>query len=435
MSQEAFSRRTLIAGGMAVGVGALLAACTPQSTAGGGGGGTAKTGRIRFMSNHSAQEAALFQKAADDYMAAHPKVTIDYLNIADLTSYQTKMKTLATTDQLPDVFYTRTAEIASQGKEEWNLDLTKYAKAHADVEDLWKAQRVQMTYKGKLLGLPYDFSDWGIYYNKTMFQQAGVPLPTSDDLTWSDLFEIARKFRRGSGSQQTQWGLALRFDEWLWWGILDAFGGALLSKDQKRCTASKPANVKALQAFLELYADGTAPLTSATTTSVDPFVAGKCAMQIYGSWAGQSRRDGIGTAFEWDVVKLPKGPAGRRSIVPNGGSWGVSAATKSPSLAQDFCTFLAAPAQQRSFIVEPLRGIAGRPSLIPEEQKLAAKVAPANFSIFADELKDDALNVSYPDYWDSLIASWTTRVKTLTDPKDAEAALQGVENDVNQAIF
>lgn len=432
MTGSAFSRRKLLKAGVAMGSVAFLAACTPAGKGATSGGAAS----LRFMTNHSTTEEAVFKAAVDTFKASNPKIAVEYLNIADLASYQTKIKTLAIADQLPDVFYTRTAEVPSQGKLEWNLDLTEYAKKNADVDDLWPAQVKQMTYKKQLLGLPYDFSNQAIYVNKTMFESEGIPFPEGDDVTWEELFDVAAAFKKMEGSQQVRWGISNRFDEWLWLGIFDSFGGGLLNKDQTKCTAALPENVDALRLFLNLYKSGTSPITAALPTGVDPFAAGLVAMQMNGSWAGQSRRDTIGDAFEWDVIKLPKGPSGKRSITANGGSWGVSSTTEFPDAAQQFCTFLAAPAQQSTFIAKPMRGIPGRPSVAAEWEKIvaSANVPPASNKIFAEQM-EEALDITYPVFWQEVVTSWTNRARSLTNPDDVKAALQGVQDDVNRATF
>ncbi|MGC4153010.1 MAG: sugar ABC transporter substrate-binding protein [Propionicimonas sp.] len=435
------SRRSLIKASVAIGGAAALAACTNTGTAPTGGTGGGGPARLRFMTNHSTAEEALFRQAIEGFKSVSPDVTIDYLNIGDLASYQTKMKTLAAANDLPDVFYTRTAEVPSQAKLGWNLDLTEYANANADVNDIWPAQVGQMSYEGKLYGLPYDFSNQGIYYNKTMFEAEGIPLPT-DELTWEELFAIAAAFKKLEGGSQTRWGIALRWDDWLWRGIFKAFGGGLLTEDQTASTANSAENIEAMRLFMKQIDDGVAPLLSALPTGVDPFAAGLVALQVNGSWATQSRRDNIGDAFEWDVVKLPKGPAGTRSISPNGGSWGVAAATAAPDAAQAFCAYLAAPEQQMMFIAEPMRGLPGRPSVAAKWEEIvkSAKVPPANIGVFPAQMQDDAIADTYPTFWQDVIASWTSRVGSstgtvLTGSADVEAALQGLHDDIARAIF
>ena len=62
-------------------------------------------------------------------------------------------------------------------------------------------------YKGKLHGLPKDYSPHVIWINETALQQAGVALPRPD-WTWDDLLDTARRFtQRGADGKAQRLGL------------------------------------------------------------------------------------------------------------------------------------------------------------------------------------------------------------------------------------
>ncbi|WP_446909783.1 extracellular solute-binding protein, partial [Klebsiella pneumoniae] len=48
------------------------------------------------------------------------------------------------------------------------------------------------TYDGKHYGVPKDFDTIGVFYNKKIFKDAGVELPTAD-WTWDDFHDKAKK--------------------------------------------------------------------------------------------------------------------------------------------------------------------------------------------------------------------------------------------------
>ena len=58
---------------------------------------------------------------------------------------------------------------------------------------------------GKQLGIPKDLDSAAVWYNKDMFDEAGIPYPTAD-WTWDDFREIAKKLTKADGSQ---YGLAM----------------------------------------------------------------------------------------------------------------------------------------------------------------------------------------------------------------------------------
>ena len=55
-----------------------------------------------------------------------------------------------------------------------------------------------LTVGGKLYALPMRTDFWIVYYNKDPFDKAGVPYPTND-MTWKQYDEIARKITSGFG--------------------------------------------------------------------------------------------------------------------------------------------------------------------------------------------------------------------------------------------
>ncbi len=91
-------------------------------------------------------------------------------------------------------------------------------------------------FEGKQYLLPKDFSPLGVYYNKKIFDEAGVAYP-QDGWTWDDLVKTAQTLTKDSnGDGQTDvWGIQLPaswttgFEYWV-----AASGGKLISEDGKQ---------------------------------------------------------------------------------------------------------------------------------------------------------------------------------------------------------
>lgn len=71
-------------------------------------------------------------------------------------------------------------------------------------EDIWGLY----TYDDKYYAVPKDVDTIALWYNKTMFDEAGLAYPTAD-WTWDDVSEAAKKLTKDDGSQ---YGLAVRND-------------------------------------------------------------------------------------------------------------------------------------------------------------------------------------------------------------------------------
>lgn len=60
----------------------------------------------------------------------------------------------------------------------------------------------ELTIDGKIYALPFRSDFWVVYYNKDIFDKAGVPYPTND-MTWAQFDEIAGKLKGGMGVNRT----------------------------------------------------------------------------------------------------------------------------------------------------------------------------------------------------------------------------------------
>lgn len=59
----------------------------------------------------------------------------------------------------------------------------------------------ELTIDGKIYALPFRSDFWVVYYNKDIFDKAGVPYPTND-MTWKQFDETAEKLKGGFGSNK-----------------------------------------------------------------------------------------------------------------------------------------------------------------------------------------------------------------------------------------
>ena len=157
----------------------------------------------------SPAEIATHQAVADAFMDEHPEIKIEILS-APWGDYFTKVQTLwASGDatQIPDVlFLTPVLPYAAQGVLE-NLD-PYIEKAGYDLEDYWPSLLDLSSFDGSVYGFPRDSGLEVLYYNKDIFDEAGLEYP-NDDWTWDDLRAAAEALTVKDGDQTTRYGLAM----------------------------------------------------------------------------------------------------------------------------------------------------------------------------------------------------------------------------------
>ena len=418
------NRRSFLAGSAALGVAAVSGCSTGRSA-----------DRLTFLVNHTNQEAELFQKVIDQFVRSHPRlgIRVQVQNIANGAQFYTKLRTVSVTHDLPDIWYARTLDTAFNVANDWQRDLTDRIRSEpsVDVSDMWPSQVRQMSIGDQQYSLPYDFSCYAIYYNKTMFEKAGIPRPDDDNWTWSDLFDLASSFGHRSGRRQDRWGFYFSLSDWLFDGIFRSNGGSLFNADGTQVTVGSQENIDTMHQFIKQLDNGNAPRSQTLGAAVDPFVSGLVAMAVNGSWASKQTRDQIGDRFDWDVLKLPKGTTGERAVATAGGAWGISTDSKNPDACWELISYLSARQQINTFISKPLRGTPGRQSSATDETRLASRddQPPHSFGIFAEQIRKDSYPVTYPSFWAEFETIWNNRTSALNAGARPEDVLRQVQKD------
>jgi multiple sugar transport system substrate-binding protein len=203
------------------------------------------------------------------------------------------------------------------------------------------------TVDGQLFFLPKDYSTLAVYYNKALFDAAGVPYP-EDGWTWDDLLATAQALTQDTdGDGQTDiYGIQLPanwttgFEYWV-----AAAGGSLISEDGASYVGymDSPEAIRAAQFYGDLYNEyAVAPPPadlSAFGGGNSDFDTGMAAMRIFGRWpqAGMLNNPNI----DLGVVGTPS-DAVEANILFWGG-FGIASTTEHPAEACQFLSYYAGP--------------------------------------------------------------------------------------------
>ncbi len=418
-----------------------LAACAPPAAAPSGDGAMSEPAMedvsLQFVTNHSTVEIPFFQEVVDNFMEANPGVEISLLNVA--TEYYTKINTQGVGGDLPDIFYTRTFDVVPYASLGWTINLQPLIERDGiDTSDFWEAEVVQMTYKGDLYALPYDFSNLAVVYNEDLFHELGMEVPDGS-WDWEGLRTVAQAMREEEDGRTTRWGFMAHPWPWVWVGIIAANGGRILSEDQTECVMHSDANIETLQFFVDLRRDGIVPEAGGMPQGVEGFSSGLLAMTSMGSWATQWRREVIGDKFVFDVVPYPYGSEGRRAVSAAGGAWGIATNSAHSETTWEFNVHLTSTESTNILISEPVRSIPGRKSSVPAWNEAASRedLPPRSVEVFAEQMAD-AYAEPFPAYWKDLQNIWFNRVAPLIsgggEELDVSESLANFQDEVNDII-
>jgi len=160
------------------------------------------------------------------------------------------------------------------------------------------------TYDGKVYGIPQTYSTVVLFYNKDLFDQAGVSYPT-EDWTWEDETEAAEKIR---ALGDDIWGMyqPVTYNEL--YKAVQQNGGSLVSDDGTEFTMNSPENVETLSMMLSRACGDNRVMPNTVDLAgrgdSDLFKEGKLGMLLTGIWMFDDFSQNI-QDFNWDIAVEP----------------------------------------------------------------------------------------------------------------------------------
>jgi multiple sugar transport system substrate-binding protein len=363
------------------------------------------------------------QKIIDAYKKEHPNVTLK-IELLPINGYLDKAISSSLGGNPPDVLDLDASMLPAIASKDLLDPLDDYAK-ELDRKDFQDAPWNSSIIKGKMYGLPNRGESSVFFYNKTMFDEAGVPYP-KDDWTYDDMLTIAKKItvsgkKYGVGiaaSNSDPSNVFSSFSPVLW-----GFGGDFLNKDNTAAAMNTPESVKAIQYWTELYTkqkvvpEGS--VNFALTKDVQPMFINNQVAMIPGS-SSMIFLLNKHPEVKWGMVYEPNkfGRAGAWSFT-------IPKAAKNKAAAKDFIMWYLKPENMGKFN-----------SVFPS-RKSATNVEPWNSKEMQYLLTASPYQKSMP-----AVASWTEMQtviinelqKVLTGAKNPQQAADDMAKQMNDLL-
>lgn len=253
---------------------------------------------------------------ADTFMKQHPDIPVKVL-VIPASGYGEKITTMIGGGVPPDIFTTGETVIPEVVGNNFNVDLNSLVeKENYDLSDFYPEVIEGLTFDGQLVGLTDNWDTQVMYYNKDLFDQAGLDYP-DESWTWDDFKVAARELTSGEGSDKVYGAI---FDTWFppLYDQVWSFGGEVFNEEGTECALDTPSSMKAIEFIRTLFAEGLSPsptqLRQAGQSSVQTFLSGRAAMWIgNGRWTSYELADV--EEFDWAIAPVPEGPAGRANFL------------------------------------------------------------------------------------------------------------------------
>lgn len=325
-----------LAGAMAVSLGACGGGGGSESGGDSGSGGG--DGSLSVMIWDTYQEPGLTEILNDFTEETGIEAEIQVVTWDD---YWTLLSAGAQGGSMPDVFWMHSNEAERYMSNEMLLDLTDRI-AESDSIDMSKYPEditELYTYDGKNYAIPKDVDTIALWYNKTLFDEAGLAYPTAD-WTWDDLYEAAKALTKdgvygfGCSATNNQAG---------YYNLIYDMGGYVINDDKTASGYDDPNTIKAMQYFEKMIQEGIMPSQQTMSESAEDVLlgSGTLAMATQGSWMLSAFKENEYIAQNCDCVELPKDAAsGKRVSIYNGLGWAASADTDNPDEAWQLIEYL-----------------------------------------------------------------------------------------------
>jgi multiple sugar transport system substrate-binding protein len=280
------------------------------------------------------------------FEAANPGIKVKHTTFP-YADYQTKIAAAVPAGQGPDVVQLYYGWLDNFVGAKFIQPLPRDAFPHDAIEKEFYPIVQTMKRDGEYYGLPTAVRTLALFYNKKLFQEAGLD-PNKPPQTLDEYLEAAKKtVKRDAAGNMLSAGAVIDMpgQDLHWWRevLLRQMGGKPYSDDNKSVAYDSEAGAKALNWYADLQRVHKVGQAGFMDEGQAAFRAGRAAMTVDGSF----RLGAFGGIknFEWGVAELPASADGKRS---NFASYWVNAITAKPTgakleAAKKFMAFTTSP--------------------------------------------------------------------------------------------
>ena len=330
------------------------------------------------------------------FEAANPNIKVKQTTFP-YADYQTKIAAAMPAGQGPDVVQLFYGWLDNFVGAKFIQPLPRDAFPPAAIEKEFYPIVSAMKRNGEYYALPTAVRSLALFYNKKLFQEAGLD-PNTPPKTVDELLDFAKKTtkRDGAGNMLSA-GITLDFpgQDYHWWRetLLRQNGGAPYSDDNRKVTYDSEAGAKSLNWYADLQRVHKVGQVGFMDEGQAAFRAGRAAMTVDGSF----RLGAFGgiKAFEWGVAELPASADGKKA---NFASYWVNGITTKPTgekleAAKKFLAFVTTPEAMQLWL-ETVGELPARKAAAETEKNLSNPIygpflKALNYShatVFVDEM-------------------------------------------------
>lgn len=305
---------------------------------------------------------------------------------------------------------------------------------------VFAALRTEEDAEDAIFGFPNQFTVTGPYINRTLFEQAGVEVPSdsSDAVTWAEWTEAAKAVAEATG---TQYAIAIDRSGHRVAGPAFSAGAVFFNEDGSVSIDSEGFREFA-QLVVDWHTEGITPAEvwvgagGSYAAAADFFINGQLVMYMSGSWQIGRFSNDIGDTFDWEAVPNPTG-AGGSTGMPGGTMMVAFAQTEHPEEVARVMDYLVQEDVMKEFVERTLfiPGHIALGELAYQTESEAAGAALTTFAAEVPKLSDQAYELQFGGKAFAINNPIRDRLtQVITGELSLDDAIARIQQDIDDAL-
>lgn len=279
-------------------------------------------------------ESIMMHQVVENFKAKYPDVDLKEEIVGQEAGYETKIKTLAAANEIPDLAMLLPSMMSSFYENGQILDLAPVLKEESEWADTFADGMFgDYTFGDQILGIPRcSIANHVIYYNTEIFKECGMDSFPADEVEFKEAVQKLKEkgyIPLATGNKgkyaiasQVMPGILMKFNNSDWYEKVKNYDGA---------SFEDPDAVAAIKYMEELMQMG---LFNENVNSLDPnqarqlYYDKKAAMYIEGSWSVSNliseAPQEILDATDMTIFPTVKGKEDLKNQIVGGQGWGIS---------------------------------------------------------------------------------------------------------------
>ncbi|WP_312110255.1 ABC transporter substrate-binding protein [Brevibacillus reuszeri] len=370
----------------------LFTGCSSQPS-------TTEGGKVELFLGYSSDPPTKkkMEEIIAKFESSHPNIKIK-TETAPYEDFYQKLTTQIAAGTAPDIWQSDGTKVFGFAQRGAIRDISDYVTKEINKDEV-NGLEFNKDADGKYWGVPQGIQVGALFYNKDLFDKAGVSYPTGD-WTWDDLKAASAKLTLDANGKNAddpafdknsvkQFGFTFFGSSRGAFNILKAYGGGVLDPTMTKSIINSPENKKAVEWMSDGMKRRLFPNPAdlkAFQSNFKVFLSGASAMQIdiYAATTAMN-----GAELNYDVAPLPKGPDGKRFAPVIANSWVINkkANDQKVKAAQEWITYWTTSDEAQVEWTQVGEAIPVKKSVANSDKFLTNNTKPENKKVFLDSLE------------------------------------------------